>query len=36
MIDLAARTAIAETLPQILYIDVTNRCNSLCMFTSRV
>jgi MoaA/NifB/PqqE/SkfB family radical SAM enzyme len=30
MIDLAARTTHVATLPEQLYIEVTNRCNSLC------
>lgn len=29
-IDMAARTSHAATLPKQLYIEVTNRCNSLC------
>lgn len=31
MIDLEARTVFAEQLPHNLYIEVTNRCNSLCV-----
>src|SRR3954464_11181937 len=30
MIPLDARTTIAADLPQQVYIEVTNRCNSLC------
>jgi len=30
MIDIDARTTIAADLPQQIYIEVTNRCNSLC------
>lgn len=29
-IDMAARTPVAANLPKQLYIEVTNRCNSLC------
>jgi MoaA/NifB/PqqE/SkfB family radical SAM enzyme len=31
MIDLAARGATAPTLPTQVYLEVTNRCNSLCV-----
>jgi MoaA/NifB/PqqE/SkfB family radical SAM enzyme len=31
MFDLAARSAYAPTLPTQVYIEVTNRCNSLCV-----
>jgi MoaA/NifB/PqqE/SkfB family radical SAM enzyme len=31
MIDLAARTTVAPELPRQVYIEVTNRCNSLCV-----
>jgi MoaA/NifB/PqqE/SkfB family radical SAM enzyme len=31
MIELAARTTYAADLPQQVYIEVTNRCNSLCV-----